>query len=144
MELGIVLDTVTAGGHGHEISLWWKCSKMRLWWQLHNSVNIGTITEWVSLMVWKYTKALKKCLSDRIHILKEVRIFQSNPANLLLDEFSSHLQGKYPWKSAQDCQSMEMTRISIWYQPRDQEVTQLIRFSLESEVPKARHFIHFM
>lgn len=117
MELGIVLDTVT--------------------------VNIWTITEWVSLMVGKYYQRFKN-LFIRQNILKEVRIFQSNPANLLLDEFSSHLQGKYPWKSAQDRQSMEMTRISIWYQPRDQEVTQLIRFSLESEVPKARHFIHFM
>ena len=31
---------------------WWKCSKIRLWWWLHNSVNILKTTELYTLVVW--------------------------------------------------------------------------------------------
>lgn len=42
-----------------------------------------------------FNKAFQNA-SDGIRNLKEVRIVQSNPANLLLGEFSSNLPCKYP------------------------------------------------
>ena len=74
-------------------------------------------------------------------ILKEVRIFWSYLADVLLGEFSSHLKSKCPWKSAQENPSMEWLTFLSGSQQREQKATQLLSILLEGET-EARHLIH--
>lgn len=89
-DLGVPLEKVTANGQTVSFwSVWWKCSKIRLCQWLQNSVNILIMIKWASFLIWSIPQQAFKNASDRIYILKEVRIFQSNLANLLLEEVSS-------------------------------------------------------
>lgn len=70
-ELGVGLDTSDYKWAGSFSSEWWKCSKIRLCWELQiysKSLN-GPVLWYQSIPQWSF----KKC--PRVHILKAVRIF---------------------------------------------------------------------